>query len=274
MRALHRLATLTFALLPALALAEEPRVYAHRGATARAPENSLAACAAAFALGASCEVDVRAARDGALVLMHDASVARTTNARGRIARLTLAELRGLPLRGSASEHVPTLEQALALPRGDQALLLDLKRDDEAFHARLAGVLAGATASGEVVLGVRSEAQSRALRALLGRRAQVALVGSPREIEALAAAGAEQIRLELGWLARDPRLAARVRASGSRLLVLITGRREAALDAALAHAPDALLCDDPSAALARIAANRSAVSAHEASAGSPAHDAGP
>jgi glycerophosphoryl diester phosphodiesterase len=254
MRALRWATTLTaFELLSALALAEEPRVYAHRGATASAPENSLAACAAAFALGASCEVDVRAARDGALVLMHDASVARTTNARGRVARLTLAELRGLALRGSASEHVPTLEQVLALPRGGQALLLDLKQDDAAFHARLASVLAEAPASDEVVLGVRSEAQARALRALLGRRAQVALIESPREIEALAAAGAEQIRLELGWLARDARLATRVRASGSRLLLLLTSREPAALDAALAYAPDALLCDDPSAALARIAA---------------------
>jgi len=243
------------ALLPALASAAEPRVYAHRGATASAPENSLAACAAAFALGASCEVDVRAARDGALVLMHDASVTRTTNARGRISRFTLAELRGLSLRGSASEHVPTLEQVLALPRGDQALLLDLKQHDDAFHARLASVLARAPASGEVVLGVRSEAQSRALRALLGGRAQVALIESPRELEALAAAGAEQIRLDLAWLTRDARLAKRVHASGARLLVLLASRESGALDAALAYAPDALLCDDPSAALARIAANR-------------------
>jgi len=263
-----------FALLSALATAGEPRVYAHRGATESAPENSLAACAAAFALGASCEVDVRATRDGALVLMHDWTAGRTTLARGRVARLTLAELRVLPLRRSASERVPTLEQVLALPRGGQALLLDLKQDDAAFHARLASVVSGAPASAEVVLGVRSEKQARSLRALLGRRAQVALIGSPREIEALARAGAEQIRLELAWLARDARLAARVRASGSRLLVLVTGREAAELDAALAHTPDALLCDDAAAALARIAADRAEVPARAASAGSAARGAGP
>jgi glycerophosphoryl diester phosphodiesterase len=275
MHALRWVAALTAcALLPALSPAEEPRVYAHRGATASAPENSLAACAAAFALGASCEVDVRAARDGALVLMHDASVARTTNARGRIARLTLAQLRGLSLLGSAGEHVPTLEQVLALARGGQALLLDLKREDDVFHARLANALADAPESAGVVLGVRSGAQARALRALLGRQEQVALIGSPREIEALSAAGAEQIRLELGWLSRDDRLAARVRASGARLLVLVTGRGQGAIDAALSHAPDALLCDDPVAALARIAAHPSGGPAREASTGGAAHAAAP
>ena len=146
MPALRCIAALAaFALLSALAMAGEPRVYAHRGATESAPENSLAACAAAFALGASCEVDVRAARDGALVLMHDETVARTTDARGRIAKLTLLELRALRLRGPAGERVPTLEEVLALPRGGHALLLDLKQDDAAFHARLAQAVAAATA---------------------------------------------------------------------------------------------------------------------------------
>lgn len=247
MCALRRLAPLVLATsLATLAAAAPPRVYAHRGATRAAPENSLAACAAAFALGASCEVDVRATRDGALVLMHDPFVGRTTTGRGRLARLTLPELLALGVHGSA-ERVPTLAELLAIPRGEHALLLDLKQSDGAFHAALAKTLAGE--GGEIALGVRSEAQARALRAALPARAQVALIEQPREIEPLAAAGAETIRLELAWLARAPALAARVSASGAGLLVLVPGSDEHGLRAALAHAPSALLCDDPHAALA-------------------------
>ena len=248
MRALRALALLaTCASLAASGRAGTPRVYAHRGATQAAPENTLAACAAAFALGASCEVDVRATRDGALVLMHDASVSRTTYGQGRVAALPLGELRALALRRSASERVPTLEEALALPRGGQALLLDLKQADAPFHARLARLLA--SAEGEVVLGVRSEAQARALRGAVPALEQVALIEGPHQIEALAAAGAETIRLEWAWLARASGLATRVRAAGARLLVLVPGAEARELRAALVHAPAALLSDDPATALA-------------------------
>lgn len=234
--------------------AEAPRVYAHRGDTTRAPENSLSACAAAFALGASCEVDVRAARDGGLVLMHDESVRRTTRGWGRVPRLTLLELRQLPLEGS-EERVPALAELLALPRRGHALLLDLKQADGAFHAELERALRHASpAPHEIVLGVRSEAQARALRAALPGFAQVALIGSSHQIGPLAAAGAETIRLPLGWLTREPALAARVRAAGAGVLVLVAGPSERALPRALAHAPEALLCDDARAALALLVAS--------------------
>ena len=55
---------------------------AHRGASGRAPENTLTALAAAVADGADLlEFDVRRTRDGALVLMHDPTLTRTTDAR-------------------------------------------------------------------------------------------------------------------------------------------------------------------------------------------------
>jgi glycerophosphoryl diester phosphodiesterase len=251
MRAPLRALAAALGLAPALALAAPPEVYAHRGATRLAPENSLAACAAAFALGAGCEVDVRAARDGELVLMHDASVRRTTTGRGAVAKHTLGALRELRLRGAAGEaRVPTLAELLALPRGGRPLLLDLKLADAAFHARVLAELSAAPRErGEVALGVRGEEQAHALRGLAPALPQVALIESPRQIERLAAAGAETIRLEVAWLARDPTLAPRVRAVGARLLVGVPGGDRRDLRAALAHAPDALLVDAPVEALA-------------------------
>ena len=97
-----------------------PRTLAHRGGGALAPENTLAALRFAARLGfRGVEIDARLARDGVPVLMHDETVARTTQSAGEVARLSSAELarldagawKGPQWRG---EPVPTLEAALEL----------------------------------------------------------------------------------------------------------------------------------------------------------------
>jgi glycerophosphoryl diester phosphodiesterase len=70
-----------------------PEVVAHRGATAEAPEHTLAAYRRAAALGADAvECDVRMTRDGVLVCVHDRQVATTSNGRGIVSALQLDEL--------------------------------------------------------------------------------------------------------------------------------------------------------------------------------------
>src|SRR5258708_24500986 len=70
-----------------------PLVFAHRGASALAPENTLAAFDAGLTHGADgLELDVRLSRDGVAVVHHDATLERTTNLRGRIDEHTAAEL--------------------------------------------------------------------------------------------------------------------------------------------------------------------------------------
>jgi glycerophosphoryl diester phosphodiesterase len=108
------------------------KVIAHRAAHETAPENSLAAIREAIRLKIDyVELDVRQSKDGALVLMHDGSVDGTTNGRGRVADLMLAELRELRLRtrsGAASdtERLPTFEEALAACRGKIGIYVDNK----------------------------------------------------------------------------------------------------------------------------------------------------
>jgi glycerophosphoryl diester phosphodiesterase len=93
---------------------------AHRGFSAIAPENTLAAVRAAIEAGASgCEFDVYGCGDGTVVLMHDKTVDRTTDGTGLVTELTSEQLRQLDA-GSwkdaryAGEHVPTLTEALRL----------------------------------------------------------------------------------------------------------------------------------------------------------------
>src|SRR5437763_432654 len=90
------------------------RVGGHRGSSADAPENTMAAFERSLSDGADyVETDVRRTADGELVLIHDAMVDRTTNGHGRISRLTSGDLQKLDA-GSRydqffrGEGIPTL----------------------------------------------------------------------------------------------------------------------------------------------------------------------
>ena len=66
------------------------KIIAHRGASGQAPENTLAAIRKAMAIGVDMiEIDVRQTRDGAIVLMHDRTLNRTTNGKGERSRRSL-----------------------------------------------------------------------------------------------------------------------------------------------------------------------------------------
>jgi glycerophosphoryl diester phosphodiesterase len=100
-------------------------LFAHRGASGTAPENTLESFAAGLAAGADrLELDVHATADGVVVVLHDATVDRTTNGEGPVSRLALAELARLdaghgfqapdgsfPFRGRGV-RVPTLAELL------------------------------------------------------------------------------------------------------------------------------------------------------------------
>lgn len=118
-----------------------PLSIAHRGASADAPENTLAAVRRAVELGADVvELDVQRSKDGALVVVHDTTLARTTNVRQvfpgrapwRVADFTHEELQRLDAgswksRDHAGERVPTLAEALdVICVSSASLQLELK----------------------------------------------------------------------------------------------------------------------------------------------------
>ena len=113
-----------------------PFISAHRGYSAVAPENTLAALEAALAAGAHvAEIDVKLTRDGQLVLMHDATLERTTDGRGPVSALTLAEIRTLDAgswfdRKFAGTRVPSLDEVLAWSRGQLGILVEMKNCPE------------------------------------------------------------------------------------------------------------------------------------------------
>ena len=104
-------------------------VASHRGDWIYAPENSTTALEHAIFFGSDLiETDVRLTKDGKIIMMHDATVDRTTNGKGNIADLTLAEIKELRLRnnfgGLTDLKVPTLGEYIELAKDKILLYLD------------------------------------------------------------------------------------------------------------------------------------------------------
>jgi glycerophosphoryl diester phosphodiesterase len=106
---------------------------AHRGASGTFPENTLSAFRAASDAGADmCELDVQLSSDGAVVVIHDESVERTTDGKGEVAALTLEELKqldaGAKFKGGGvkGERIPTLDEVFSVTSGKCGLNIELK----------------------------------------------------------------------------------------------------------------------------------------------------
>jgi glycerophosphoryl diester phosphodiesterase len=86
-----------------------PLIISHRGASAEAPENTLAAFALAQAQGADgIELDVQLSADGWPVVIHDSKLERTTNGQGQVQQLTVAQLQELD--AGEGQSIPTLDE--------------------------------------------------------------------------------------------------------------------------------------------------------------------
>jgi glycerophosphoryl diester phosphodiesterase len=118
--------------VPPAPLPGRPLRVAHRGASARAPENTLAAFREAVRLGADAiELDVQLSADGVPMVIHDQTVDRTTNGHGAVATLACRDLRRLDAGAWFSsrfkgERIPTLEETLEFAGGRCGLNVEIK----------------------------------------------------------------------------------------------------------------------------------------------------
>lgn len=150
-----------------------PIVFGHRGAAGHRPENTLAS----FEHGAACgadgfEFDVRLARDGEVVVIHDDTLDRTTDASGPVASMTAAELArvdagakfkvdgGAPFRGLGG--VPRMRDVLARFPG-RPLVIELKGDDPAVARAAVGVAREEGALDRICFGGFTDAVVQAAR---------------------------------------------------------------------------------------------------------------
>ena len=152
-----------------------PRLFAHRGASGVAPENTLAAFRAGVEAGADrLELDVHGTADGHVIVIHDETVDRTTNGSGLVKSLSLAALEQLdagfhfagpeqdyPFRGHR-ERIPTLATVLeALP--SIPLNIDVKQEEPSILREVLAVLDRYGARGRTLLAAEGDAVMRRIR---------------------------------------------------------------------------------------------------------------
>lgn len=168
-----------------------PRVWAHRGASAHAPENTLEAFELARTAGADgIELDVRLDRDGNVVVFHDRDLQRLCGRPGRIEDLSAAERETLRVRGA---RVPLLSEVFdAL--GDLEINVEIKANQPGRN----GAVVAATA--KVI-----RLSNRAEQVLVSSFDPFSLLQFYREMPDIALAflfGADQtLPIRKGWLAR-------------------------------------------------------------------------
>jgi glycerophosphoryl diester phosphodiesterase len=134
-----------------------PLVFAHRGGSKLGPENTIAAFDRGLAAGADgLELDVHLSRDKIVVVHHDATLDRTTRAKGPLSERTAAEL--------AAFNVPTLADVLARYPATP-IIVELKQPEAALAEAVVRDLRHADATGRVCLGSFSVAALRAARTL-------------------------------------------------------------------------------------------------------------
>jgi glycerophosphoryl diester phosphodiesterase len=140
-----------------------PLVYAHRGGAALRPENTIVSFDHGLSLGADgLELDVHLSRDGVVVVHHDATLERTTGARGPIAQRTAEELAAIDAgyRFQAEGQYPFRAQGIGVPTlrevltryPDKPLIIELKVNRPELARRVIEEVRTADAVGRVALG--------------------------------------------------------------------------------------------------------------------------
>jgi glycerophosphoryl diester phosphodiesterase len=168
-----------------------PLVFAHRGGCALGPENTLAAFDLGLATGADgLELDVHLSADGVVVVCHDETLDRTTDARGPVAARAAAELARVdagagfvapdgscPFRGQGI-GVPTLRDVLSRYR-DTRIIVEMKVDRAELGEAVAAEVRAASAVERVCVAGFGGRSTRAARAILPGMATSAAVAEVR-----------------------------------------------------------------------------------------------
>ncbi|WPZ34013.1 glycerophosphodiester phosphodiesterase family protein [Thalassobaculum sp. OXR-137] len=171
-----------------------PQIIAHRGDSANAPENSLAALDSAIAAGADrVECDVRIAGDGTLVVSHDADLSRIAGRPVLIDDTPAEELARIAAAAGAS--VLPLATLFEAARGRIPLMLDVKSLIPAVLEKIAADLAKTGFDPrQIALGLRDPALVGPARLVLPTARVLALNGGTTPVETFLAEEVELIRL--------------------------------------------------------------------------------
>lgn len=226
-------------------------VVAHRGYSARYPENTVVGARAAIAACADLvEADARLSSEGTVFCCHDATLARLTGNPAAIADCLDNDLRAVRYAG---EPLASIDQILAVVADRAGLLVDVKLGGTEILTALARDIAAAGWPDRIWLGLRSPEQIASARTLFADRVKiVALMSGLDQSDACLAAGADALRIWEAQTALPEAQALRARApiwitAGATRDLKVGDTDAAGLQAIRAFAPAAVLLNDPTLA---------------------------
>lgn len=171
-----------------------PRLFAHRGASGEAPENTIVAFRRAVEIGVPyAELDVQATSDGQIVVIHDKTLERTTNGRGKVQEHTLAELQQLdagywfspdggqtfPFR-STGTTIPTLA-AVFRSCPELRFTVEIKQSDPPIEELVVAVVRECGRAEEVILASEHDSVLSRVRVIAPEMATSFAVGEGLEL---------------------------------------------------------------------------------------------
>jgi glycerophosphoryl diester phosphodiesterase len=221
---------------------------AHRGGSAGTgiPEGTLAAFEAAISAGADgIEFDVRVTSDGALVVLHDATVDRTTDGHGPIAAMTLERVRALDAGAGAT--IPTVQEVVDLAKRSKTVLMPEIKDGP-LHPEVAGalleVLAGAGVLDRTIVQAFGPETLDALHRIEPRVETCLLTGLGRFDATTVPTGTRNLCPMGEMVLIDPDMIRRAHATALRVFAWWGAVETAATDRILeAYGVDGLIVDD-------------------------------
>jgi glycerophosphoryl diester phosphodiesterase len=217
---------------------------AHRGNVPGYPENTAAAFGQAVKLGADfLEMDLRGTKDGQIVILHDATLDRTTNGRGQVADFTLEELQRLD--AGHHEQIPTFEEVLRLFSGTRVkLLLHIKEGPGLDKPQVVHLIEKFDVVFDVIVGPRSLDDLKSFKALNPNLRTLGFIPELEDIAAFVAAGIDVIRLWPKWIVADPELVGKCHALGRPVWATVNDASRPAIEALIGYGVDGILADLP------------------------------
>ncbi|MES2712681.1 MAG: glycerophosphodiester phosphodiesterase family protein [Pseudomonadota bacterium] len=242
-------------------MSQRPAIISHRGGALLWCENSIPAFLGTRSLGVDeAECDVHLSADGEVVIMHDATLDRTSLGHGPVASQNLSDLRRIALRGDGAGCIPALADLVALYQsGGPRLRIEIKTDaaGQAQPGLVAKTLAVLDAAGlrgrAVLIGFQAPAMAEALAA--GGLHGVSWLVDSRVLRDIGAEGVVAVAAahgfrDIGFSATtiDEQLLARM--TGAGLAVNVWGANDTASIARMLElGVAAFATDDPRLALA-------------------------
>lgn len=187
---------------------------AHRGGIVSGyPENTISSLKHAISIGVDViEIDLRGTKDGEIVILHDETLDRTTNGRGKVSDYTLKDLKLLD--AGNGEQIPTYEEILKLVSGSRVkLLLDIKVSPTLDKQKVIRLTEEHKAVLDVILGVREIMDLKTFQRLNSNIRTLGFVSTPEDVKDFIASGVDIIRLWPEWIKKDINLIDRVHQLG-------------------------------------------------------------